>query len=243
MANPKILILDIETKPAEAYVWKMFDENIGIEQLIKPSRIIAVGAKWLGAKEMFYASVNYSKGRELRGRKTMLAKVHRLMSQADAIVTFNGNKFDLPKLTGEFAEHGFSPVPPVASIDVRRTTSKMGFTSGRLAHVGPLLGSERKQKHDGFTLWADYLQGKLEARAEMKSYNLQDVKVLEQVYMKVRAFITNHPYLGDFDGACPACGSNDVQHRGRRRTRAFWIDRHHCQSCGHWSSGKRRKIS
>jgi hypothetical protein len=30
----KILMLDIETKPATAYVWRAFDENISPEQIV-----------------------------------------------------------------------------------------------------------------------------------------------------------------------------------------------------------------
>lgn len=244
MKKNKLLVLDIETRPALAYIWRMFDENIGLEQLVQPSEIISVGAKWYGQPEVFYSDVRYVKGIEvnLKDRPRMMRMVHGLWSQADAIITFNGDKFDLRKLMGEFVRAGLDPPPPVASIDVRKTTSAMGFTSGKLAHVGPLLGCGDKIDTGGFKLWADYLEGIPEAREAMKTYNRQDVELLEALYTKVRPYIKTHPYIGNKAEQCPVCDSANIQSRGVRRTRLFWVTRTHCQECGAWSSGTRTKI-
>lgn len=240
-----LLVLDIETRPALAYVWRLFDENVMLEQLVQNSEIISVGAKWYEEGTMFYRDVRYKKGVEVnpKDRPRMLDMVAGLWEQADAIITFNGDKFDLPKLRGEFVRAGMSPPPPVASIDVRKTTSAMGFTSGKLAHVGPLLGCGDKIDTGGFKLWAEYLAGSAAAREAMQVYNLQDVILLEAVYTKVRPYITTHPHIGNKAEQCPACSSTDIQHRGKRRTRLFWITRIHCQNCGAWSSGPRVKIA
>jgi DNA polymerase elongation subunit (family B) len=240
----KILVLDIETRPALAYVWRLYDENIGLEQLLEPSEMISFSAKWHGKPKMFYKAVRYSKGYEINGydRPEMLELMSRLWGEADALVTFNGDKFDLPKLRGEFVKHGLRPPPPVASIDVRKTTSAMGFTSGKLAHVAPLLGVGEKQDTNGFVLWRDYLEGKPKARRDMKEYNLKDVLLLEGVYDKVKSYITTHPYIGSKAEQCPVCESTKVQSRGVRRTRTFWITRIHCQDCGAWSNGPKRKV-
>jgi uncharacterized protein YprB with RNaseH-like and TPR domain len=240
----KILVLDIETRPALAYIWRMFDENIGLEQLMEPSEIISVGAKWYGKTRTYYADVRYKKGHEVDpgDRLEMLGLVWDLWNDADAIVTFNGDKFDLPKLRGEFLRMGVAPPPPVASIDVRKTTSAMGYTSGKLAHVGPLLGCGDKVDTNGFKLWREYMEGSAEARREMKRYNLQDVALLEAVYTKVRPYIKTHPYIGEKAEQCPVCDSPHVQQRGVRRTRTFLVTRIHCQECGAWSSGPAKKI-
>lgn len=239
-----LLVLDIETRPALAYVWRLFDENIMLEQLVQPSEVIAVGAKWYERSERFYRAVRYNKGLEINDsdRPRMLEMTVKLWEKADAIITFNGDKFDLPKLRGEFVRAGISPPPPVASIDVRKTTSAMGFTSGKLAHVGPLLGCGDKIDTGGFKLWAEYLDGNQEARDAMKLYNLQDVDLLEAVYTKVRPYITTHPYIGDKAEQCPVCDSTKIQQRGSRRTRMYLVTRIHCQNCGAWSSGPRIKI-
>lgn len=242
MTKPRILLLDIETAPALAYVWRLRDENIGLDQLIEPSRIISVGWKWLREPTYHYADVWPMPDPGTVSRSNMLYAVHGALSEADAVVTFNGAHFDLPKLTGEFAVEKFKPVPPIAHIDLYKTTRKMGFTSGKLAHVAPLLGCGNKRSTGGFRLWRNYMAGDPNARAKMRLYNERDVRVLERLYKRILPFITDHAYIGERSGTCPACGSSKVQHRGWRRTRAFRHERLHCQSCGHWSTGKRTKI-
>lgn len=234
------MFLDIETRPALAYVWRLFDENVGLEQLLEPSQILSVGWKFKGDKAFVYTDV--WPVRSKRGRTRMLRKVYKAMQKADAVVTFNGARFDLPKLTGEFLVAGFKPLHQLTSIDTILTTKKMGFTSNKLAHVLPLLGLGNKLDTGGFRLWREYMAGDPKARAEMKLYNEGDVRSLERLYDRILPYITNHPYLGDYAGCCPNCGSQDVQHRGHRRTRAFKIERIQCNVCGTWSSGKRKKI-
>jgi hypothetical protein len=237
VSKPKILTLDIETAPATAYVWRVYDENIGYEQIIEPGRVLCWAARFLGEKEMHFRSEWDD------GRYAMLSGARQLLGQADAIVTYNGDKFDIPKLNGEFVLEGIDPPPPPTSIDVIKTVRQLGFTMNKLAHVGPLLQVGAKVKHEGFGLWAAVLEGEERALAKMERYNKQDVRLLERVYRKIRPFIRNHPHMGDTDSAaCGACGSKNTQSRGTRRTKSFSIQRIQCQTCGSWSDGKRTKV-
>jgi hypothetical protein len=232
----KILTLDIETRPATAYVWRAWDENIGYEQVIEPGGMICFAAKWLGEPEVFFYS-NWT-----HTHQEMVEAIHALLYEADAVVTYNGDKFDLPKLTGEFVLAGLAPPPPLTSIDVVKTVRKFGFLMNRLAFIGPLLKVGQKVKHEGFALWANVLAGDEKAQAKMRRYNIQDVVLLERLYKKIRPFIKNHPHLGKEAHACGACNSNRTQSRGVRRTKTFIIQRIQCQACGSWQDGKREKI-
>lgn len=236
MTQPRILALDIETRPAKAYVWKLFDENIGIEQLIEPGGVICVGAKWLGSDETLF-DADWS-----CGHKTMLKRVHHEISKADAILTYNGDRFDLPKLNGEFILHGLGPTPPVTSIDLFKTVRGFRYDSRKLAFIGPYLGVGAKVENGGFKLWARVMAGDKSAFTEMEKYCMQDVLLLEKLYGRMKPFIKNHPKLLDTAKyECGACGSSHVQGRGFRRTRAFKIQRLQCQDCGSWFDGARVK--
>jgi uncharacterized protein YprB with RNaseH-like and TPR domain len=115
MDKPKILILDIETRPAVAYVWRLFKENVGIGQVLEAGGVICFSAKWFGEKGFqFYADWTV-------GHEEMIRAAHRLLSEADAVVTYNGDKFDLPKLRGEFLLANLLPPPPLTSIDIYKT--------------------------------------------------------------------------------------------------------------------------
>ena len=235
--QPKILILDIETRPATAYVWRMYDENVTPEQLIDEGGTICFCAHWYGTKEyMFYSDWEH-------GHNAMIKAAHRLISQADAVVTYNGDRFDLPKLQGEFLRAGLTPPPPPTSIDVYKTIRKLGLVMNKLAYVGPLLDIGAKVKHEGFGLWKSVMAGDEAAERRMKKYCIQDVKMLMRLYKKVKPYIKNHPHMGEQGaGVCGACGSKHVQSRGFRRTKYFRIQRIQCQACGAWQDGQRQKL-
>jgi len=234
--SSKILILDIETAPIKAYVWRLFDQNVGLNQIIDNGGVICVGAKWLGDKETMLFS-DWDQGHE-----TMLESIHELISYADAIVTYNGDRFDLPKLYGEFLLAGLGATPPVTSIDVYKAVKKLGFISNKLAFIGPLMAVGAKMKHEGFELWTKVIDGDTKAQNRMARYCIQDVKLLEKVYTKLKPFIRNHPFLGD-RGACGACDGKVLHSRGYRRTKAFKIQRLQCVTCGSWQDGKREKVT
>lgn len=230
---PKILLLDIETSPAMAYVWKLFDENIGLDQLISPSRMLCWAAKWYGG--------GYHQADERKGRRRMLATLHDLLGEADAVVTYNGNRFDLPKINGEFVSAGMRPVAPTPSIDLYKTVKQLGYQSNKLMFVAKHLGIGKKIETGGFKLWADVLDGDKKAWAKMLRYNKQDVALLERLYAELRPFIKSHPALHTREERCPVCGSLNVQRRGIRRTKACLIERLHCQGCGAWVDGSRQR--
>lgn len=235
--NPKILAIDIETRPTTAYVWRAYDENVGYEQVIEPGGMICFAAKFVGDDEIhFYSNWTHSHGEMVRA-------AHALLSESDAVLTFNGDKFDLPKLRGEFILEGLPPCPPIPSIDALKTVKKFGFFMNRLAFIGPLLKVGDKIKHEGFELWSKVLAGDERARNKMMKYNIQDTVLLEKLYVKIRPFILNHPNLaGQAGGACGACGSTHIQSRGVRRTKYFEVQRRQCQGCGSWFDGTRRKL-
>lgn len=230
-----ILVLDIETAPVKAYVWRLWDQNVGLNQIIDNGGIICVGAKWLGHKETWLFS-DWE-----HGHKGMLKAIYEMMEQADAVLTYNGDRFDLPKLRGEFLLAGFGPLPPCTSIDLYKAIKKLGFISGKLAFVGPLLSMGNKITTGGFDLWRAVDNGSTSAQNKMARYCKQDVRLLEKVYQKVKSYITNHPHLGD-RGKCGACEGTTLHSRGYRRTKAYKIQRLQCNTCGSWQDGKREMV-
>lgn len=225
MGKPKILVLDIETSPATAYVWKLFDENIGLDQLITPSKIISVGAKFIGCSKTYYKDL-------YDGEKNMLQMAADLLSEADAVVTYNGDKFDLPKLTGAFLLHKIKLPPPPVSIDVLKTVRKLGLQSNRLAFASPYFDLGTKGSTN-FKLWRKFMDKDKDARKKMRLYNLRDVRVLEQLYKKVLPAIKSHPRVHSSIGTCVKCGSKKLQYRGYYRTKTRTYRRFSCHN-NHW---------
>jgi hypothetical protein len=231
----KVLAIDIEWKPALAYVWRMYDENISPDQLVDAGGLLCFCAHWHGSKEYMF----FSEWED--GQYGMAQAALSLLNECDAVVTYNGDKYDLPKLRGSIILAGLTPPAPPTSIDLIKVVKKFGFVMNRLAYIGPLLNVGGKMKHEGFRLWRLVLEGDSKAQKRMEKYCVQDVKVLVALYNRILPFIDNHPTLDGEAGSCGACGSLHVQSRGYRRSKFFKTQRLQCQSCGAWSTGKRQK--
>ena len=88
--KPRLLKIDVETRPHKGYFWKMFDENISLDQLEEPSQIICFAAQWHGEKKVTFGAAWNG------GRRKMLTKLRAMLEEADAVISFNGDHFDLP---------------------------------------------------------------------------------------------------------------------------------------------------
>lgn len=239
MKNPgKILIYDIEWKPTTALVWRAYDENIGPDQILEHGGLLCVGAKWHGEEETHLFS-EWDKG----GHQQMVENFYKLYCEADAVVTYNGDKYDNRKVLGEFLLAGLAPPPPVSSIDCLKSVKKFGLFMNRLAFVGPFFNLGSKLENEGILLWKKVMAGDPDAQARMAAYCTQDVVLLEELYDFIRPYIYNHPFMGEGKSdSCGTCGSTHRQKRGIYRTRCFVAQRYQCQGCGQWTTGTRTKV-
>lgn len=240
MAQPRILIWDIETSPMLGNIWRMWKENISLNQLREDWMIISWSAKWLGSDEVLYADCRHS-----MDDKQILIQLKELLDTADWSITHNGDKFDLPKVRARMVIQGLEPFAPVRSIDTCQQAKRVfGFTSNKLEYISNVLAPEmKKSKHlkfPGFTLWEECMKGNPEAWNEMEEYNKQDVKTLEAVYLAMRPWMTQHPNFALHDDTteeaqCPKCGSTHLHKRGFSYTGVSKFQRLRCVDCGSWS--------
>jgi uncharacterized protein YprB with RNaseH-like and TPR domain len=173
----KILLLDIETTPLQVYTWGLWDQNIGINQIIKSTEMMCFGAKWLGQKSVTFKSVHHD------GKKTMLEELHKLMDEADVLVGWNSASFDHKHINREFLENGMAPPAPTKDLDLMTITkANFQFPSNKLDYVAQKLGVGAKVKHSGFELWIKCMDGDDKAWREMKKYQIQDVQLLDSLY-------------------------------------------------------------
>ncbi len=228
----RILLLDIETSPMSAYVWGLYDQNIGLNQMIDTSKVLCYTAKWVGDSQIYFDSIHSSK------HKSMLKGIHALLDIADAVVTYNGDKFDLPVLNKEFLLCGLNPPSPYKKIDLLRTVRRnFRFASNKLDHVSQQLGLGKKVDHEGFELWLKCMNKDADAWKKMEEYNVQDVILLEKLYQKLMPWIQSHPNQNLFsdEHICPSCASPKIQKRGTAISSTGVYQRYQCRACGTWS--------
>jgi DNA polymerase elongation subunit (family B) len=228
---PKILLLDIEVAPNTAHCWGIFDQNIGINQIIESSYALCYAAKWYGEDKMFFDSVNKA------GKKKMLKNIHKLMDEADAIIHYNGKRFDIPILNKEFLLAGMPPPSPCKQIDLLQVAKQQfRFVSNKLDYVSQSLGLGKKTAHMGHELWIKCMAKDKEAWDLMEEYNKNDVILLEKVYNKFLPWIKHHfnHNLTSEGLVCPNCGGHHYQRRGYSYTTTSKYQRLQCTDCGNW---------
>lgn len=227
----KILLLDIETAPNLATVWGLFKQNIGINQLIESSYVLCWAAKWYGEDVVYFDSIHRS------SHKAMVKRIHKMLDEADAVIHYNGKRFDIPTLNKEFLQFGLRPPAPYKQIDLLSTTrNQFRFPSNKLDYVAQRLGLGKKVQHEGHELWLKCMNKDPEAWVKMEEYNTNDVYLLEDLYEKLKPWIKGHANHSVYTGecVCPNCGSEKFQKRGFSYSLAGKYQRFLCSKCGTW---------
>ncbi len=240
-------MLDIETAPIEAFVWGLFDQNIGIDFIKNDWSILSYAAKWVGSKKIIYADTGGRGVRKVRDDKILMRPLWDLLDAADIVIGQNLRKFDAKKVNAKMIAHGLGPPSPYKVVDTLLVSRKhFAFTSNKLAFTSRLLTDTPKDEHKrfaGFELWKECLADNPAAWREMKKYNKRDVVATEKLYLKLRPWIAGHPSVSVHEDpespTCPHCDSSKMQRRGVSVLRAGGsYPRFQCQGCGAWSRGK-----
>jgi len=213
----RILTLDIETAPHQVYTFGLFKQNISIDKIIEPGRVLCFVAKWLGEDKIIFKSEYHD------GQEAMVKAAWELLNEADIVIHYNGNNFDIPWLNGQFYLNNLGPTAPFKNIDLLHTIRKFRFASSKLDWALQVSGLGNKVKHTGFEMWADILGNdeakKADAWKLMRKYNVGDVTKTEALYLNVRPWIHNHPHTGfvaDKDTLlCNKCNSDNLLDTGK----------------------------
>jgi len=205
----KILYFDVETAPAEARIFSLKTRYVSPSWVSKPGFTLCWAAKWEGQREILYS------GLDTTDAEGMIRHIHKLLWEADAVVHYNGTKFDMPTLNREFIKMGLQPISHVHEIDLLKTVRKrFRFESNKLDYVCRMLGIGAKEQHKGIQLWYDCMAGDSVGWRKMQSYNKQDVKLLPKLYKRLLPWIAGHPNVGLYKDStspvCMHCGSTNL---------------------------------
>ena len=240
----RILLTDIECAPAKAHIWGLFNQNIGLSQILEDPRIMGFGAKWLGDKRVQWYSEYH------QDRTTMLEKARSLLDEADIVVHYNGVGFDTPWIQGELARESIPAPSPFKQLDLYKIAKRnMRFISHKLQYVSGALVADSKVAHTGHQMWVDCLEGEgdIQRRAwnMMRRYCKQDVALLEPLFHKLQPYFPASVNLAAYDPegpdlACQKCGSAEfLGQRGYAYTAQRAYPQHYCYpergGCGGWT--------
>ncbi len=223
----------------------MFGQNIPFQNIINESELLSWAAKWHDEDECHYSSLRMV-GHTPAGKKRMLKEIHAMLDEADVVVTFNGDKFDLKILNQEFLMAGLGPASPYKSVDLYKVVKrKFRFTSNKLGYLLRRFGLRHKLDSQGIETWiACMTKGHPEYSEKwdvMEEYNVGDVFSTEELYDYLLPWIPNHPNRNLYDGAgaCPVCGGTHIQRRGFHTSKSLRYRRFQCTDCGQWLRASR----
>lgn len=236
--RPTITTLDIETAPITAYVWGLFKQNVGLNQIVKDWSIMSLAWKYLGHEEVYYQDVSHQT--DLRDDADLLVVLWSILDESDVIIGQNLRRFDVKKINARFLEAGLPPPSPYIIIDtLEMAKDAAGFTSNKLDWLSQKLADDKKDHHDefpGMELWVQCLNGNPRAWAAMREYNLGDIPSCEQVYLALRPYYRQHPnlaiFIDDEETRCPRCLSVNLEPLASTFTNVSEYKRYGCRDCG-----------
>lgn len=248
----KILVCDIETQRAVVETWGLFKQYVPIDRIQTPARILCFAAKWHDEEEVQFEAA-WQDG-DAAAYAHMIETAWSLLDEADFVVTWNGNRFDLQWFQGEFGRLEMGPPSPYRSLDLF-TIAKRKFGRSLMSlkldwSARQWLG-DRKIPHEGPDLWHEIRYGnakqKLAAQQQMMDYNIQDVVLTDQLLTRYLPWTGENFALYDEDNidreVCPKCESTNLHKRGFFPTKTYMYQRYRCMDCGSWARGKRMVYS
>lgn len=221
--EPKILFWDLECTHLKAD-W---------------GTILCAGYKFLHEKKVHVPSIMDYEGweKDVTNDKKLVQDFYKVLMEADLIVTYFGKGFDWKYITAKLLEHGLPPLPNIPHIDLFYTVkNNMALSRKSLDNVARFLDLENQKSPVTGKMWKQAQIGNKNAIKYVIKHCKFDVLVLEELYLKLRPLVRQHPRVGEVRN-CSACGSNRLHRRGRALSTVAKTERYRyqCQDCRHWS--------
>ncbi|AYB70447.1 DnaQ-like DNA polymerase III subunit [Mycobacterium phage Moostard] len=249
--SAKVLVLDIETQRAIVETFSLFRPFIGIDRVIKPTRVLCFAAKWRDQDKVIFKSAWDDDDEDAYLR--MMQSAWDLLNEADIVVTWNGDRFDVQWFEAEFLRLGLGRPLPYKSVDLIKTVKrwfKGGLMSMKLDWSSRIVLKDRKVHHGGADLWHDIRWGtraeKRAAQKLMREYNEHDVVLTGRLFEHHLPYLTNLNlalYEQNEDGElhCTKCNSTNLKKDGVKAyvTSAGVYQMFRCKDCDATSKGKK----
>lgn len=240
----RILLLDIETMPLLALVYQkqVWKARIGHDKVLSDWFMVTWAAKWLDEDDIL--SERLTPEEVLKEDDSRIVKsMWTLLDEADVVIAHN-IPFDIPNINTRSIKHGLLPPSPYKTIDTLKVAqNQFGFTHNGLDALARFFEIEGKSPTT-FELWKSCLFGDAQALEDMELYNIQDVLVLEKVYLKLRPYVRGHSnidlYIDSPVPTCTHCGSTHIDKMVGKYfyTQAVRYETFRCTDCGTISRAK-----
>lgn len=200
--------------------------------------ILCIGYKFVGDAKPQVVSILDGRRHSMLDDKRVVSEFVKVWEQADMVISWYGDRFDIPMIRTKMLQHGLPPLMPKPSLDLwKGVRYRFKLHSNRLEAWQKYLGLPTAKTPIDFKSWLQAAHGDKKAMAEVVHHCKKDVDVLEEAFIRIRPWLDNEPARGLITGdhsGCPSCGSQSVERRGFKvaMTRAYQQFR--CRACGRW---------
>jgi hypothetical protein len=237
--GPRVLIFDIETAPIIAHVWGLWENNVGLNQVVSDWHVLSWSAKWLDDPDTKIMYDDQRNEKNISNDKRLLQGIWNLLNEADVVITQNGKSFDQKKLNARFVINKMQKPSTFKHIDTKIVAKRhFAFPSYSLEYMSNVLCTTYKKlkhkKYPGHELWTECLKGNLDAWKEMETYNKHDVLTLQEVYHALIPWdssVNFNLYHDELHNECK-CGSTTFNKNGFYYTNVGKFQKYKCKTCG-----------
>lgn len=225
----RILAFDIEASNLAA--------NFGL--------LLSFGSKIVGKRGISVLNIldymDEAGGDIIRAEKVLLMDVSEILLNAEVWLSHYGGRgrYDQNFLNTRLLYHRLPVLPPNhAHVDTWKVSARdLRLSNNRLNTISEFLETKGEKNKIKPEQWIRALGGHRPSMDYIVEHNRRDVQVLEEVYLRLRPLVTDHPKVGR--GKCEACGSSHVNYHGLHLAQQRRYRRFQCMQCGKW--GRDRK--
>jgi hypothetical protein len=244
-SSPKIGIADIETLPLLVKVFSLWDQNIGINQIVQDFCLLGWAGKYLNESEVYSDILKPEEAVDRRDER-IVRSVWEFLNNCDVLIGHNWSSFDGKVLNTLFLMYNLPPLSYKIVDTLVIAKNNFRFSSRKLEFINRTLGIRQKLETEGFKLWDECGKGNGEYLDKMKQYNIGDTLATEELAYKFRPFIKtfNFALYNEIEELqCPCCGSTELSSNGYYYTNQGKYESLRCNKCKSLSRKKTNLLS
>ena len=249
-----ILLCDVEMSLQVGYFYDQWKTNIPHHKIKHRGFMISAAWQWYGQKKIHAVSVLDDPKRfkkDFRDDYHVIKALKEELDKADAVVAFNGDRFDIKEINTGLVKHGLGPIHNLVQIDpCKIARQRFRFKGGNsLRNLCEFFKVKTPKGDIDDKTWIEAAEGCPKAIKRVVKYNKTDIPSMLEVWEKIRPYAPARLNANLFisEDVCPSCGHPDLEQRGYRYTRAGAYHRLRCRTetggCGHWSQKKKNLTS
>jgi len=238
----KLLLYDLEIAMNISAHYDRWNTNIPYKHTLHPKFLISASWQWFdedGKNKVHNTNLlKFPKAfkEDFRNDYHVIERLHREVDQADCLLAFNGDGFDIKYFHRFCEKHNLPFVGHKPSIDPFKIAKRhFKFESNGLDNLCDYLGIERKIATSD-DLFFRASMGERKAIKEMAAYNDGDIDpTLRDLYIRLRKYLKNHPSMNAYKPGfnCRTCGSDNlIIHKHRKLAGSQLKTQYLCKNCG-----------